>query len=167
MSPQNMYRNHFVAVLVMLCAMIAARGSDAQQAGMTLPLTENFASTTLAPAWTAHLAKGNLLQIADGVVKIEARPGTHSHFERKLDRALVRASCAIQSTGPDATASLFVYWAASNYVQIGLNRQGTGRLEAREVLGTYAHDHDLGPWLPDRLHALEIEVALDCIQIGR
>src|ERR1035441_5673880 len=92
MSPRNMYLNHFVAVLVMLCAMIAARGSDAQQAGMTLPFTENLASTTLDPAWTAHLAKGNLLQIADGVVKIEARPGTRAHLERMLDRDLARAA---------------------------------------------------------------------------
>jgi hypothetical protein len=131
---------------------------------MTLPFRETFATATLDPAWTVHLAKGNELQVADGVVKIEARLGTHAHFERKLGKDLVRASCAIQSTGADATASLFVYWDASNYIQIGLNRQGTGRLEAREVLGTYAHDHDLGPWLPDRLHALEIEVALDCIR---
>jgi hypothetical protein len=131
---------------------------------MTLPFRETFATATLDPAWTVHLAKGNELQVADGVVKIEARLGTHAHFERKLGKDLVRASCAIQSTGADATASLFVYWDASNYIQIGLNRQRTGRLEAREVLGTYAHDHDLGPWLPDRLHALEIEVALDCIR---
>src|ERR1017187_120934 len=47
---------------------------------MMLPFTENFASTTLDPAWTVHLAKANLLQVADGVLKLEARPGTRAHF---------------------------------------------------------------------------------------
>src|ERR1017187_9214420 len=164
MSPRNIYRNHFVAVLVMLCAMIAARGSAAQQTEMTLPFTENFISTALDPAWTIHVAKGNVLQVADGVVRIEDRPGTHAHFERKLGQDLVRASCAIQSTGLDATASVFVYWDASNYVQIGLNRPGSGRMEAREVLGTYAHDHDLGAWLAGQWHTLAIEVARDCVR---
>ena len=131
--------------LSVMCAITAVRDSDEQQTGLMLPFANTFTSTTLDPAWTAHVAKGNVLQVADGVVRIEARPGTHAHFERKLGQDLVRASCAIQSTGLDATASLFVYWDASNYIQIGLNRQGTGRLEAREVLGTYAHDHDLGP----------------------
>jgi hypothetical protein len=159
-----MYRNLLVAVLVMLSVRITVRGSGVQQTGMTLPFTENFVSTAIGPAWTVHSAKGNTLQVADGVVKIEARPGTPAHIERKLSRDLVRASCIMQSTGPEATASLFVYWDASNFVQIGLNRPGAGRMEAREVLGTYAHDHDLGPWLPGQWHTLAIEVARDCIR---
>ena len=164
MSIFSLGRNLFVAVLVMLCAMPAVRAANAQPAGLTLPFTDNFAATALDPAWTAHLAKGNVLQVADGVVKIEARPGSHGHFERKLSTDLIRASSALQSTGSNATASLFVYWNASNYTQIGLNRPGTGRMEAREVLGTYAHDHDLGPWVPSQWHTVAIEVARDCIR---
>ena len=105
--------------LGLVCVVAAAHRCGAQQPGMTLPFRETFATATLDPAWTVHLAKGNELQVADGVVKIEARLGTHAHFERKLGKDLVRASCAIQSTGADATASLFVYWDASNYIQIG------------------------------------------------
>ena len=56
---------------------------------MTLPFRETFATATLDPAWTVHLAKGNELQVADGVVKIEARLGSHAHFERKLGKDLV------------------------------------------------------------------------------
>src|ERR1035441_1486100 len=123
--------------LVLVSTITAARGSDTQPTGMMLPFTENFASTTLDPAWTVHLAKGNLLQVADGVLKLEARPGTRAHFERKLGKDMVRTSCSIQSTGPDATASLFVYWDASNYTEIGFNRPGPGRMEAPGGLGTH------------------------------
>ena len=138
--------------------------SDPQPAGLTLPFTENFASAALDPAWTVHVAKGNSAQVADRMFEIRARSGTRAHLERKLGKDLVRASCGIQSSGPDATASLFVYWDKANYVQIGLNRPGTGRLEAREVQGTYSHDHDLGPWLPGQWRKLAIEVARDCIR---
>jgi hypothetical protein len=148
----------------MFCAIPTMRGADAPQPGMTLPFADNFRSTALDSAWTTHLAKSNVLQVADGVVKIEAQPRTRAHFEHKLGKDLVRVSCVIQSTGPNTTTSLFVYWDASNYTQIGLNRPGTGRMEAREVLGSYAHDHDLGTWLPSEWHTLAIEVARDCIR---
>src|ERR1019366_4196762 len=182
MNTRDMYPNLFVALLAptgcsrrrllgygmfwlaLLCVAAAVRGSDPQQMGLTLPFTDNFVSTILDPAWTVHVAKGNVLQVADGVVELRAHPGTRAHLERKLDRDLVRASCAIESTGPDATVSLFVCWDASNYVQIGLNRPSARRMEAREVLGTYAHDHDLGPWLPAEWHTLAIEVARNCIR---
>jgi hypothetical protein len=153
-----------MAVLGLLCVLAAVRSSAAQPTALTLPFTENFVATTLDHSWTVHLAKVNAIQVADRVVKIAACPGTRAHFERKLGKDMVRAACSIQSTGPDATASLFVYWDASNYVQIGLNRPGSGRMEAREVLGTYAHDHDLGAWLAGQWHTLAIEVARDCIR---
>ena len=155
----------FVTLAIAMAGTLdAARGADVQQTALPLPFTENFASEKLNPAWTTHLAKGNRIEVKDGIVELRARPGTRAHFEHRLDRDLVRASCVLQSTGPGATASLFVYWDASNYTQIGLNRPGAVRLEAREVLGTYAHDHDLGSWLPGRWHALAIEVARDCIR---
>ncbi len=157
-------RSLFVAIIGLLFAITVAHGSDAQPQALALPFTDNFPSTALDSAWTMHVAKGNVLQVANGVVEITARPGTRAHFERKLGQDLVRASCAIQSTGPATTASLYVYWDASNYTEIGLNRPGAGRMESREVLGTYAHDHDLGPWLPGQWHTLAIEVARDCIR---
>jgi hypothetical protein len=147
-----------------LLAIATVSGSAAQEPGLVLPFTEKFPSAALDPAWTVHVAKGNVLQVADGVVELRAQAGSRAHIERKLGRDSVRASCALQSTGPVATASLFVYWNASNYTEIGLNRRGAGRLEAREVLGTYAHDHDLGPWQPGQWHSLAIEVARDCIR---
>jgi hypothetical protein len=52
----------------------------------------------------------------------------------------------------------------SSYTEIVLNRPGAGWLEAREVLGTYAHDHDLGPWQAGQWHSVAIEVARDCIR---
>ena len=148
----------------MVCALTAAHSSTAQQAGLTLPFVENFTSATLAPAWTTHVAKGNVLRIADGVARIEGKCGTHAHIELKLRKDLVRASAAIQAPDSGGTASLYVYWDTANYTEIGLNRPGSGRLEAREVLGTYAHDHDLGPWRSGQWHTLAIEVARDCIR---
>ena len=151
-------------MLVLLCAVAISRCSAAQEPGLALPFTEKFPSAALDSAWTIHVAKGNVLQVADGVVQLPAQPGSRAHIERKLGKDSLRVSCALQSKGTEATASLFVYWDASNYTEIGLNRPGAGRLEAREVLGTYTHDHDLGPWQPGQWHSLAIEVARDCIR---
>jgi hypothetical protein len=144
--------------------MAALTSPAAPELGQVHPVTEKVAPTEEAPEWTRHSQRVRGLPAKESAVEIRTAPGTRPHFERGLGRDLIRASCAIRSTGSDATASLFVYWDGSNYTQIGLNRRDTGRLEAREVLGTYAHDHDLGPWQPGQWQSLAIEVARDCIR---
>src|ERR1035437_2547123 len=157
-----MYGRFRAAAPVILLAIAAVSASAGQEPGLGRPAKEKVASTTADPEWTRHSQRLHGLPDAQSAVEPRTAPGTRPHFERGLGRDLIRVSCAIRSTGPDATASLFVYWDASNYTQIGLNRPRVGRLEAREVLGTYAHDHDLGPWLRSEWHTVGIEVAQDC-----
>ena len=157
---------HTAAVLLsaVACAISAAQGAEAPQTALPLPFTDGFRSEALDPAWTVHVAKGNVVEARTGSVWISARPGTRAHFERPLGRDLFRASFALKRDHTKATASLFIYWDAPNYLQVGANRDGTGRAEAREVLGTYPRDCDLGTGPADQWLWLAVEVAEDCIR---
>jgi hypothetical protein len=145
-------------------AISVARGADAPPATLAIPFTETFSSVSLDPAWTNHLAKGNVVEVQGGMVVISAHPGTRAHLERRLGCDLVRVSCALKCDTTNATASLFLSWDASNYIQLGVNRAGTGRLAAREVLGTYPRDTDLGPVPAGQWIWVAVEVAKDCVR---
>jgi hypothetical protein len=145
-------------------ATLAIHGAEARQESLALPFAETFSSASLDPAWTNHLSKSNAVEVEQGMVVLSGQPGTRAHLERILGRDLVRASFALKYDSPNATASLFVYWDASNYIQVGANRAGTGRREAREVLGTYPRDRDLGAGPAGQWLWLAVEVAEDCVR---
>ncbi len=153
-----------VIALSLLGAYATACSADAQQTRLALPFAERFTSATLDPAWTVHREKGNAIEIKDGALEFLAHTNSRAHVEWGLGMDFVRASCALKSISPGTTAALFVGWDASNYIQVGLNRRGACRLEAREVLGTYPQDYDLGPWTTGGWHNLAIELGEDCIR---
>ena len=133
------------------------------QSPVSLPLTDQFISPTLDRAWTAHVARTNRLEINDGTLAFLAC-GTDAHVERPLHIDRFRATCDLRTTAPDGLVSMALSWDAANLVQVGLNRRGAGRIEAREVLGTYAQDYDLGPWPAGQWCSVGLELADDCIR---
>jgi len=143
---------------------IAAPVTDATQTKLVLPFVENFSGAKLSPEWTHRLDKGNTVALENGSVEIRARLNTRAHIERGLGVDSVRISCALKAEQSSAAAALFVSWDASNFIEFGLNSPANGRLNVREVLGTYPHDYDLGEVAAGEWRFLAVELAGDCIR---
>lgn len=168
-SKRNMRMLSVVALSGVLCLGAGAieAAESASTTGLDLPFIEGFDASALDPGWTVHTGPESGIAIQNGAARFTARSGNRAHIERGLDRDLVRVSAKLKSSGEGGAVSIFAWWDASNFVQVGLNREGSGRMEARVALGNYPHDYDLGPWAAEQWHTVAIEVAQDCIRILR
>ncbi len=152
-----------IVILSLLGMATTAYGAEANATRMTVPLSEDFASPRLDPAWTVHAAKDNTITVEDASAVIHARMNSQAHIERTLDVDSVRVSCALQPKTDTAAVSLLVSWDPSSFCEIGMNAR-PGRIAAREVLGTYSHEHDLGPANAGQWQYVAIELGKNCIR---
>ena len=150
--------------IAMAARAIAAPVPDATDVKRALPFWGNFSAAALSADWTNQLAKDNRVMVIDGALEFHARANTHAHVERGLNVDSVRVSCALKAENSATPVSLFLSWGASDFIQFGLNSPVTGRLNAREVLGTYPHDYDLGPVAAGAWRFIAVELAGDCIR---
>lgn len=149
-------------ILVTLAITVAVTTFAAHTAGV--PFLEDFIATTLDSNWTNHLEHGNTIVPKNGALEIRARANTRAYVERSLDLDFVRVSCSLKAEDGSTPVSLFLNWGAADFIQFGLNSPANGRLNIREVLGTYPHDFDLGPSGAGEWHVVVIELARDCIR---
>lgn len=157
-------------VLRMLAAMVFALGvtgsaqaADARMNGLVLPYADDFASGILDAAWTRHLDSGNSVLVVGDTLEFHSRAKTRVHVEREFHSDLVRIECALKTDGETTPALLSLQWDESNFIQLGLNAPANGRLNVREVLGTYPHDRDFVA-VTEGWQFVAIELARDCIR---
>lgn len=132
---------------------------------LSLPFCEAFEETELGPAWTADLSEGNTLTVEDGHLAISARTNTYAHIERPLSVPHVRASCAIKSApGVSWAASLFMYWAPGEWVQMGVLQEGGGVFYAVETVAGGVSEYRLSPTHAGDWRYVAIELGVDCIR---
>lgn len=153
-----------MAAVLFLLAVGAAWAAEPGGAPLTLPFVEEFVGPALDTAWTAHLAKGNAVTVKDGTLEIRGVRATRAHIERALNVDLVRVSCSTRPGGGTAASSLILVWDRENSCQIGLDTTTGHRIHARDVLGTYAYEYDLGAWPSDGWYRVAIEVGRDCVR---
>lgn len=122
---------------------------------------EQISTSPLEPTWTKHLVSGNGIETADGSLKFSARANTITYVEHGLSNDLIRVSCALKSAA--APALLGLHWDESNFLQFGLNAPVGGKLNVREVLGTYPHDYEFAR-NQSEWQFVAIELARDCIR---
>lgn len=160
-----MTRRGFTA-FTLLSLSIAGSSMAAAPASqpMALPFSEQFATASLAGTWKSDVAKGNTVEVKDGTLQVRARAGTRAHIERPLNVDLVRISCDIRPISGATNAALVLHWDQQNFCEIGVSTQDAHRIQVREVLGTYIHKYDLGPWPAGTWHGVAIELGKDCIR---
>lgn len=161
--------NHYRQLKSLTLALAMAGGAVllsqlGRAASLPLPFTENFAQGKLGSAWTNQLANGNTIELSGGTLQIRAHANTRAHVEREFGADCVRISCAVKSDAVTTPALLSLHWDESSFIQVGLNAPVAGRLNVREVLGTYPHDYEF-PALPaGDWQLIVIELARDCIR---
>jgi hypothetical protein len=144
--------------------LLLASAPVAGAAGVALPFAENFSAAKLGGGWTNNFAPGNSLKLADGMLQLQARANARAEIARSFGADFVRISCALKSDAAAAPSLLCLRWDDSSFIQLGLNSPVNGRLNLREVLGTYAHDYDLGAAGAGEWNYVAIELARDCIR---
>lgn len=125
---------------------------------------DDLTSSTLNSEWRIEAPAGNSVRATAGGIEIRARAETNARIERKLFSDTTRIICRLKSSSAEAPALLRVTWDESNFIQFGLNSPARGRLNVREVLGTYPHDYDLQSAAPVEWQCVAIELARDCIR---
>ncbi len=132
---------------------------------LPVPFREAFDRAKLDPAWRVDVSPGNAVELQDGMLEIRARMNTHAHIERPLGVDFVRATCAIQPA-PAITwcTSLFLYWDAGNWCQMGVINRDGGRYYALEMIDQRPHEYDLGACTFGPWHTVGIELGADCIR---
>jgi len=133
-------------------------------AGVTLPFEGECNGVRLGDNWTNHLASGNIATVEFGAIQFRAAANTHAHVERALATDLIKISCAIKADASATPSLLALCWEDSNFIQFGINSPVNGRLNVREVLGTYPHDYDLGAMDSGQWEYIGIELARDGIR---
>ncbi len=155
-------------VLILAVSMagmaLAAPAPGVRGINGALPLSETFSGGALSAEWTNHLDKSNSVRAADGVLELRVHANTRARIERGLNIDLARVSCALKAEDSATPVSLCLSWDAANLIQVGLNSPADGRLNVREVLGTYPYDYDLGPVGAGSWHFVAVELARDCIR---
>ncbi len=146
-----------MAILGLMAASTSAMAADPI-------LEERFAGPKLGDGWTAEAAPGNTVEIKDGALVITAAENTYAHIQRPLDQDLVRVTCEIQpGSGISWATSLFLYWDAGDWVQIGVIPRGGGRLYACITTAGGREEHDLAKVRGNR-HPVGLELGEDCIR---
>src|ERR1019366_4200722 len=160
----NHVLKHLTATALALVVVAIARAGDAPSAGLPLPFVEDFTSAAIGRAWTAHLAVSNTVRITGGALEFRAHANTRAHVERDLREDFIRVSCALKSDAAAMPSLVSLSWDDSDFVQFGINSPAAGRLNVREVLGTYPHDYDLEAVTAGEWRFVAMEFARDCIR---
>jgi hypothetical protein len=150
-----------------LLAMIVAAGvtaASAQSANLSLPWAADFSSAKMEPAWTVLCDSGNSVATRQDSLEISAHASTRACVSRELGADFVCVSCALKSRETSTPSLLCLSWGDSNFIEYGLNSPVAGRLNVREVLGTYPHDYDLGVAQAGKWRFVAVELAQDCIR---
>ena len=160
------FTTHIILALAIATAdmALAAPAPDPNEMKGALPLWEAFAGAALSGEWTSHLDNGNRVRVEAGVLELHLQPNTRGHIEHGLNADLVCIVCALKADNPATPVSLFLSWDTSDFIQFGLNSPADGRLNVREVLGTYPYQYDLGLVATGSWHFVAVELARDCIR---
>ncbi|MBN1488325.1 MAG: hypothetical protein JXA69_00280 [Phycisphaerae bacterium] len=153
-----------VAVVSLFSVGGVAGGADGKAGSLGVPFSEMFAAPTLGAAWGVHVAEGNAVAVKDGTLEIRGVANTQACIERGLHTDGIRVSCAMRPSGKGASAALMLSWDRQNWCRVGVGGADTSRIQAREVLGTYAYDYDLGLWPTGEWYRVAIELGTDCIR---
>lgn len=143
------------------CVLLRARASGAVLAG---PFENDFSALQSDGLWSNHLAAGNSVESTDGALRIRATGNSPAHIEREFGVDFIRVTCALQADRPTTPALLTLRWGEESFLQFGLNAPVVGKLNVREVLGTYPHDYELDPVSIGDWQHVRIELARDCIR---
>lgn len=122
-----------------------------------------------AGEWRQQFAPGNTVEQSGEVFQFRARANSLAHVEQEFGSDLVRVSCSQKADAPTTPAVLALRWSESDFLQIGVNAPVGGKLNVREVLGTYPHDFELAAAKVGDWQTVAVELARDCIryQISR
>lgn len=132
---------------------------------LQLPFEERFTQESLDSAWKVDVSAGNAIAVKDGSLQISARTNTFAHVERPLNIDFLRAGCAIKGgTGVSWCTSLFIYWDAGNWCQMGIIERDGGRYYVVEMINRQPHEYELGRAALDQWQPVAIEMAADCIR---
>jgi len=159
-------RRYLGYLMSMWCASAALAPTRAGETeSLPVPVAERFDRPDLSPAWKVDASKGNTVEVRDGALILHARQNTYAHVERPLEADFLRASCAIRPA-PAITwcTSLFLYWNAGNWCQLGIISRDGGRYYAVEMIDQKPHEYELGPCAFDKWHPVAIELGSDCIR---
>lgn len=156
--------SRMAAMLLPLCLVTASHAAETKTP-LSLPFAESFATSTLGPAWSEHVSKGNTIAVKEGALAISAQTNTYAHIERPLEVDFVRVSCAIKPA-PAITwcTSLFVYWDPGNWCQMGINSRDGGRYYVLEMTDQKPKEYELGKCAFDSWNQVAVELGADCIR---
>jgi hypothetical protein len=116
---------------------------------------DGFDGATIGDRWTVDASEGNTVAVHDGRLAITAFENTFAHIERPLGVDEVRASCAIQAgAGISWTTSLFLYWNFANWCQIGILREGGGKIYVAETIEGDYLEYRLSPCKADQAQSV-------------
>lgn len=134
-------------------------------AAVPIPFQDSFSGPALDPAWGVDASIGNEVRLEGGVVALYADENTYAHLERPLEVDNVTASARIKpAPAVSWCTSLFLYWDAGTWCQMGLIWRGEGRYYAlQQVRGSYT-EADLAPCDFDRWHFVRLELGQDCLR---
>lgn len=157
------WRGYLVCVLLAGAAVQPAQATE--PAPMQAPFAERFGTPQIYPDWKVDVSKGGTIEAKDGVLVIKARANTHAHIERPLGIDFIRASCEIKPA-PAITwcPSLFVYWDAGNWCQMGIINRDGGRYYALEMIDQKPVEYEFGKCAFDGWSHVAIEVGADCLR---
>lgn len=86
------------------------------------------------PAWTVHAAPGNHVTVEGDRIIIDAAENTYAYAARPVGRDLVTVSATIKpGNGISWCTSLFLYWDAGNWLQVGVVPTDGGRYYVTEM----------------------------------
>ncbi len=127
--------------------------------------SDDFVGNALPPEWSVHLGGAASLALTNHTLVMASSPHTRAFVAHSFPHGTARVVCELKTSNETAPAGLVLRWDAANYVQFGLNNPSAGRLELREVLGTYPHDFDLGAAAAvGEWQTLAVELAGDCVR---
>ena len=134
-------------------------------APLPLPFRESFNGSSLDPAWTVDASAGNTISVGAGQLDIRAHINTFAHIERPLGQDFVRVSCALKGDGGVSwCTSLFIYWDAGQWVQLGVVPDGDGQIYLTEMNAGSPREQRLGACAYADWQWVAIELAADCIR---
>lgn len=159
-------RSLATAACVVLTGLAVAPGAAAGDAmPLPVPFAERFDRAQLGAEWKADASKGNAVAIRDGALAIDARMNTYAHIERPLGVDFFRATCAIKpAAGITWCTSLFVYWDAGNWCQLGIINRDGGRYYVMEMIDQKPVEYEFGKRAFDAWSHVAIEAGADCIR---
>lgn len=135
--------------------------------GAELPFKDTFEGVTLEPGWTVDTSSGNTVQLRDGGLQIEARLNTFAHVQRVVARDHVTVSALMRPSSPAGVSwscSVFLYWSAGVWCQLGVIDLGDGRYYVTEATGGKPREVYLQQCDRATPHWLRIELGRNCVR---